>query len=194
MRDRPILFSGAMVHAILEGRKSQTRRVVKPQAGGACAGCGARVDSRHRVGGTRLWVREAFMPAPMEVAPTHPRTTRWNIAYAAGGQAELEAPAEYNPVLYNYERWTPSIFMPRWACRLVLEVTDVRVEKLQEISEADAEAEGVELQGGAALWPHINRGDKMKSAYRDLWDSLNAKRAPWASNPWVWVISFRRLP
>jgi len=89
--------------------------------------------------------------------------------------------------------WKPSIFMPRAACRLVLEVTAVRVERLQEISGLNAEAEGVRLTAGAALWPHVNRSDKMKTAYRALWDSLNAKRGfGWDVNPLVWVIEFKR--
>ena len=144
---------------------------------------GATVGYPYGQPGDRLWVRETWQVVKADANP--PR-----VWYRADpGVEDCVAKS-----LVGWQGWRPAIHMPRAACRLVLEVTDVRVEKLQEISDEDAEAEGVELQGGAALWPHINRGDKMKSAYRDLWDSINAKRAPWASNPWVWVISFRRIP
>ncbi|MBZ5795935.1 hypothetical protein K8353_38040 [Burkholderia contaminans] len=193
MTERPILFSGPMVRAIREGRKTQTRRIVKvrgeqppawatfasegrslAQDGGArpvgsffwseeqqpgkplvtlrrwpvlpekhpMAGDWYWTPSAYGKIGDRLWVREAFMPAPLDVAPDRPQATRWNVAYAAGGQSEVSAPAGYNPMLYNYERWTPSIHMPRWASRITLEVTGVRVERLQSISENDAIAEG----------------------------------------------------
>lgn len=122
MSERPILFSGAMVRAILSGAKTQTRRVV------ACKHCvriaevpvPARSDIAHAPygqPGDRLWVREAFMPCPLENPTTGP--SRWNIAYASDAeQVERQAPAGYNPMLYNYERWTPSIHMPRWASRI----------------------------------------------------------------------------
>jgi hypothetical protein len=96
-------------------------------------------------------------------------------------------------------RWRPSIFMPRWASRITLEVTEVRVQRLQEVTEDDALAEGVEplkhiapdqplLTGGTAgEQPH-------RLAFSVLWDSINGERASWVSNPWVWAVSFRRLP
>jgi hypothetical protein len=90
-------------------------------------------------------------------------------------------------------RWRPSIHMPRWASRITLEVTGVRVERLQDISEADARAEGVTLQeksfymGVAAAAPH-------RFEFHRLWQQINGERAPWLSNPWVWVVEFRRAP
>ena len=203
MKERPILFSGPMVRAILDGRKTQTRRIVKPQptwhevrSGAECFGWKLPGPSCYTVGmvpppcpygvpGDRLWVREGFMPAPMEAAPAAPRATRWNVAYAAGGQAEAEAPAGYDPVLYNYERWTPSIHMPRWASRITLEIVSVRVEKLQEIDEFGALAEGAHVARDAL-------GFSRHAGFIALWDSINAKRAPWESNPWVWVIEFKK--
>lgn len=164
MADRPILFSAPMIRAILAGSKTQTRRILKPQPelapssgveywthpkfpGGYPADVlRAKAD---RLGvvpfapGDLLWVREGFMPAPMTANHENDRPTQWNIAYAAGGRAEAIAPAGYNPMLYNYERWSPSIHMPRWASRITLRVTDVKVERLQDISEADAKAEGI---------------------------------------------------
>ena len=187
MTERPILFSGPMVRAILEGRKSQTRRVVKPQPAshqgriewsyhnpgwwivqGDVSNTWSRVRCHYGVPGDRLWVRETFNPDWTD-----------RVIYKADGGSAVEAGWPREP------RWKPSIFMPRRACRLVLEVTGVRVERLQEISSTDAEAEGVQCQ------PMSAKG--FVDYYRDLWDRLNAKRAPWASNPWVWVVEFRRL-
>ena len=97
-------------------------------------------------------------------------------------------------------RWRPSIFMPRWASRIALEVTAVRVERLQEISEDDAKAEGVEYQDDAKDicqgWLSSDRTvlfETARRAYEDLWQSINGE-ASWAANPWVWVVEFRRLP
>lgn len=219
MRERPILFSAPMVRAILDGRKTQTRRLVKPQppAGHSWHGftisstraadegkaVWARGEAPHLVGahrvrcpygqpGDTLWVRESFMPAPMESPPEDPRPTRWNVAYAAGGQSELMAPAGYDPMLYNYERWTPSIHMPRWASRITLEVTVVRVERLQDISEADARAEGAypPPAGTDDDGAHYDAGT-FRDGFRALWESINGS-ASWDANPWVWVIEFKR--
>jgi hypothetical protein len=164
-RERPILFSGPMVRAILAGTKTQTRRVIAPvqprEDGRWPAGRDPLDDSPFRRGGT-LWVRE---------------TWQWNTP-----------PSGY---IYRADDiaghidsgWRPSIFMPREACRLRLEVTDVRVQRLQDISEEDAEDEGVQ-PSEMALSP--------RAAFERLWDSINAKRAPWDSNPWVWCVSFVR--
>ncbi|AOK42394.1 hypothetical protein [Burkholderia vietnamiensis] len=225
MKERPILFSGPMVRAILEGRKTQTRRAMKhqppvdvtpitaaryhptiidrrgdeapgPEIFGAFSDDGEwGCKSPFGEIGDRMWVREAFMPAPFDAAPKQPQATRWNIAYAAGGQFEVIAPPGYNPTLYNYQRWTPSIHMPRWASRITLEITRVRAERLQSISESDARAEGVTIEdhhmrgycAGAYRPPSIR-------AFHDLWDSLNAARGHgWDTNPWVWVVEFRRI-
>ncbi len=230
MKERPILFNGAMVRAVLSGQKTQTRRIVKPQPAHSCRyemnGAGTHAlhlaggvtgtdeplicvpptpkSADHRlpcpfgVPGDRLWVRESFMPAPDEAAPDEPRPTLWNVAYAAdGGQRTATAPAGYNPMLYNYERWTPSIHMPRWASRISLEVTDVRVERLQAISEKDAKSEGVTL---LPLTSEDCWGDGThKTAFEYLWgqvygfpDEKNDGN-DWRSNPWVWVVSFKRV-
>jgi hypothetical protein len=198
---RPIFFSGAMVRAILDGRKTQTRRIVKTSKDRAF-GCsmapheiagevnaGAFANTPYGQPGDQLWVREAFMPLPLDVSRPCPGSTRWIIAYAAGGQEERVAPPEYNPTLYTYERWSPSIHMPRWASRITLDTASLCIEKLQDISEADAGAEGVEsyLHGAydfdyLALPPSI-------ANFRRLWDSLNGAEN-WQANPWVWVIKF----
>ena len=198
MTERPILFSAPMVRAILEGRKTQTRRVVKlphnnplgrwepttvggPNGGKThkgetvpeCAAIwhtrtGDCVCARYEVG-DRLWVRETFYL----IGETG------ECFYAATGDSNMP------PATFGGWRgpWKPSIFMPRRHSRITLEVTGVRVERLQEISEADAAAEGVYTDPACPAY----------DAYRVLWDQINAKRAPWASNPWVWVIEFKRV-
>lgn len=196
MKERPILFSGEMVRAILDGRKTMTRRVIKPQPRLTPSGlwmrsgpCEERLlygtirhedgstdkihewhDSPYGQPGDRLWVRETF--ACLEPLARTP------IIYAAD-----RGPKDY--------RWRPSIHMPRWASRITLEIAAVRVERVQDITEKDVEAEGLSLQPwsgeGPAGWPKT-------AGFAQLWDSLNAKRGyGWDANPWVWVISFKRI-
>lgn len=230
--DRPILFSGPMVRALLDGSKTQTRRLVKPFRGfehnhvcrpdlaaDSCAvwwhGSSERIGCHqycpNGVPGDRLWVRETWQFADWTedgqpfVRFAADNTVRFCEGAGEGESlvdtwAELSAPENYE--IDNKaadRRWRPSIFMPRWASRLTLTITDVRVERLQEISERDCEAEGVQPR-------HMYEGDiderdldpttqgfdmfMWVESYRELWDSLNAKRAPWSSNPWVWVLTF----
>lgn len=224
MTGRPILFSGPMVKAILDGRKTQTRRVLRTQPVD-----GARFQGDERDGlwlftkgcfyekmrppfapGDRLWVKESawICPPGWTDTPANPMgPDRREVAYKAddtsGGTAEVAA--DYKLKL------SPSIFMPRWASRLTLHVTDVRVQRVQDISEGDAEAEGVEdmRSGGLCpLWriygasprPDIvgvlthGRGTITPSArdsFSTLWGSLNAKRGyGWDANPWVVAVTF----
>ena len=217
MTKRPILFNGAMVRALLAGSKTQTRRVIKDQSigerfshmtedgrahlewlGTPCCGTGvwdvpeysAQVACPYGQPGDRLWVRESFMPIPLEAAPG-PSQTPWSIAYAAGGQTELLAPSSYNPTLYNYERWTPSMHMPRWASRINLEITSVRVERLQDISEADAQAEGWTRRPEVSTDPQVHK-EAARDWFMDLWESINGPGS-WGVNPWVWVVEFRSV-
>lgn len=197
MADRPLLFSAPMVRALLEGRKTQTRRVLTPACDDppACVASGVvtALDEnempyrwpRTVATGDRLWVREAFITgfnlddeyaSPVGDKKAWYRATDANLTwYDPDTESTLDNPP-----------WRPSIHMPRWASRLTLTVTDVRVERLQDISEADAVAEGckgfVSRDGEDGLSP--------REEYRDLWDSINAKRAPWDSNPWVMVLTF----
>lgn len=213
--ERPILFSGAMVRAILAGQKTMTRRVVKGVRGAVSAhwypSIGAaqfrRDDGRESLPvaspygqpGGRLWVRETWGKLDMGSA-----------CYRADDEAAVPADG----------RWRPSIHMPRWASRMTLEVVEVRVQRLQEISEEDALAEGIKTQehwasSSMSAWcyfsgdPHPGRdthppADPAKSpcyetaqlAFRALWDSINGERpgCSWEANPWVWAITFRRLP
>ena len=187
MKERPILFSGPMVRAILEGRKTQTRRVIKPQPtsdhglvfeGIAPGKFGAVSDGEitcpYGTIGDRLWVKETH----------HVR----DAGYVDGTGRDIVYKADDEDFPYG---WTPSIHMPRWASRINLEITGIRVERLQDISEEDAKAEGVGVHGG---WnaDETEYGVNARGPFSRLWDSINAKRHPWASNPWVWVIEFRR--
>jgi hypothetical protein len=201
VKERPIIFSGPMVQAVLEGRKTMTRRVCHPQpcpeflARGAVAvvpqwplqdgvrwfmadGCSELIKCAYGRPGDRLWVRETFR----EVGEAKAEELRCAWAYRADG--------EHGNVL----RWKPAIFMPRWASRLTLGITAVRVERLQDITEQDAIAEGVPRHDSRYLggdWLRRLAGPIL--AFADIWDSINDKRCPWSSNPWVWVISFRRI-
>lgn len=185
MTDRPILFNDAMVRAILSGAKTQTRRPVKRESAPSpgfvwaeclcgeidpadrpCVTCEGRFgDPPYGVPGDRLWVRECFAVPPGS-------ELREECAYRADF-----APSETKT---NGKTWTPSIHMPRWASRLTLRVTDVRVERLQDISERDATADL-----GASP---ITRDCKVTKFAR-LWDDIYGG---WNLNPWVWVVSFER--
>lgn len=202
MKERPILFSSEMVRAILEGRKTQTRRAMKrqPECKGALlktpggemhhiwphqAEDGRMVDyfckCPYGLPGDRLWVRETWDFVVWDSASVL-------VLYGAdGGQSRpLCYPKGWNPMMYNYERWRPSIYMPRWASRIELEITNIRVERVKEISNADARAEGV------GWWQPVGGEKDYRLEYSMLWNRINAKRGyGWASNPWVWVIEFR---
>jgi hypothetical protein len=207
-----------MVRAILEGRKTQTRRVMKPQpvqqtgwVGGAYwerrpargivpadqwSIAGVLRFCPYGQRGDRLWVRETCRADELDsgldgvrypadgafraIADSSEAAARWVEMYAYRGQTGATVPA---------------IHMPRWASRITLEITSVRAERLQNISESDARDEGVTIAdhhmrgycAGAYLPPSIR-------AFHDLWDSLNAARGHgWDTNPWVWVVEFRRI-
>lgn len=196
-KERPILFSGAMVRAILDGRKTQTRRVVKPQPevseqGNLMGEWLAKpldglllprvqditVHCPYGQPGDRLWVRETWGFNP-DFPGIH-------------GHACYRADPGHD---YDGIKWKPSIHMPRAVCRLKLEITGVRVERLNDCSHADAVAEGIapELEG----WTdYSNPSCQMCldpiDSYRSLWDEINGAGA-WAANPWVWVVEFKRI-
>ncbi len=196
MKERPILFSAPMVRAILAGTKTQTRRVAKhPLAQNLSyivdIGKGWFGDEEGEVQircpygqpGDRLWVRETWQAVSgndrARHIMTHPRPDRGWLEYAATPRADEPA-----------YKWRPSIHMPRWASRITLEVTGVRVERLQDISEADAMAEGVhyslleKIQAGQDRWA--------RHAYKKLWETINGSDS-WDLNPWVWVVEFKRV-
>jgi hypothetical protein len=229
MKEHPILFSAPMMRAILEGHKTMTRRVIRsfPMTGYRWGGWiveGARGDegkatvvpegnskycgtgqilARCPYGqpGDRLWVRETFATlCPGSYEGEKPRANSGqDVRYAATDRL-----ASASADIRGYT-WRPSIFMPRWASRILLEVTAVRVERVQGISEEDARDEGSE----AKRWNDLKQcpisliggvGSALPSSPRyrygfyELWDSINARRGfGWDANPWVWVVEFRRL-
>ena len=208
MKERPIIFSGEMALAILDDRKTQTRRVVKPQPaykelycnewrsdGEWWAGClsGEPRTKRFRCPygqpGDRLWVRETFalsISDPDEESMDAKGPMIWDHAiYKAGSTGEWKRDGLRFP-----PRWRPSIYMPRWASRITLKVTDVRVERVQDISERAARQEGVEPEYRER--ERIGRDAPSRLAgFERLWDSINAKRGyGWCSNPCVWVVEF----
>ncbi|HCF5638919.1 TPA: hypothetical protein NIH07_004506 [Pseudomonas aeruginosa] len=217
MKERPILFSGPMVRAILEGRKTVTRRIAKPVKHpdlGNIYAPGALVlehEPQHVVDracpygqpGDRLWVRETWTDVNMCGAPA--------LAYRADEDIRdlMEEPGFLDDRgAFNYDdprvkpypfacwyaeldqaRWRPSIHMPRWASRILLELTAVRIEHLQDISEEQARAEGYPAErecetGGSGLDAWL--------WFRSLWGEINGPEA-FTANPWVWVIEFKRV-
>lgn len=189
MKERPILFKGEMVNAIIEGRKTQTRRIMKPQPileNGLlrwvkfpldiCLDSHSDVVARYSPYGHKgdvLWVRECFS-----------MTADGHVHYKATDM----------PV----GQWKPSIHMPKYLSRITLEVTDVRVERIQDISDEDAKAEGVTPvdPNGEGLASYIVKrtGNRHKPAFSMLWDDINEPRGyGWDANPWVWVVTFRKV-
>lgn len=203
-KERSILFSGPMVRAILEGKKTQTRRVIKPQPNlkdrntlsselmtEAWQAGFVDVHSPYNRHGW-LWVRETW------VLGRASHEERTDVPLSPPQRGGARSPVIYrSDSLYNDSefKWKPSIFMPRWACRIVLEIEEVRVQRLHEISEEDAKAEGVK-RGPCNCADWASCGCPLSSyrlAYSKLWESLNAKRGfGWDRDPFVWVIEFRR--
>ena len=221
MIERSVILKAHEVRAILDGRKTKTRRVVKPQPdkifdrtmfGGAMILDETTLRTSmcpYGARGDRLWVRETFAPS------TSADTGKPHAVYAASGHGLLPG-----------QKWTPSIHMPRWASRITLEVTCVRVERLNAISEEDAVAEGVEVHMMPEEWRAVRQqygrneaitfdrepsadliaalrlrdvthvpARPMRSAaagFHSLWESINGTGS-WAENPWVWRIEFRRV-
>lgn len=211
MKERGILFSAPMVRALLAGTKTQTRREVKPQPTHFVGGPGV-IDSHGKpvprspaiddgvssreilcpygVPGDRLWVRETW--AHHVQAQSAERDEDGPFVYAADGPSALQHRLQ--------TKWTPGIHMFRWASRITLEITDVRVERLKGISEADAAAEGIEKlpdgEPGPPCWrDYLHSGawtDNPAQSYFSLWESINGAGS-WATNPFVWVLSFGRV-
>ncbi len=199
-----------MVRAVLKGRKTQTRRVVTPQSQSNSAGLthykGCLVFEHdieaiekfcpYGQPGDRLWVRENFycdygtFAAGGSLPKERPEWADQNLYYAADGTCCEQIP-ECCCAEVGKPRWRPSIHMPRWASRINLEITGVRVERLQDISRADTEAEGV----GCDWQPDSNQF----ATFQRLWDSINGKAKPgkpdvsWRANPWVWVLELKVL-
>lgn len=221
MTDRPILFPAPMVRALRDGRKTQTRRVLKPQPPAEVSVAGVFSDGLFAwmsgdpedleswefhgdfkapfQSGDRLWVREAHAIVP-----------RTAYRMSTGVHQALRPDDDHDAAVYRegWERsrpgrWRPSIHMPRWASRLTLLVTEVRVQRLQNISEEDARAEGIERKsicGIGEVWKHYGNPDApvgwqlATQSFESLWDSINADRAggayAWDQNPWVTATTF----
>lgn len=193
MSEKPILFSGPMVRALLAGTKTQTRRIVKPKivTGAGIAGIMGSTGpafgpSPYGEPGDRLWVRETFAKR-QDCKDDTDRARHYLMFKADGGDPKDEMN------WHDYGgKWTSAIFMPRWASRITLEVTGVRVERLQDISCADAIAEGIRPAANSQTIDCDTPDPRV--AYRELWDGINGKKAPWSSNPYVWVLEFKHLP
>ncbi|HFE3481497.1 TPA: hypothetical protein ACF3IV_001856 [Enterobacter hormaechei] len=211
MKERGMIFNGEMVRAILDGRKTQTRRIINPQPEATLSGSlsgkwlnrplnglllpkieDIAIHCPFGVVGDRIWVRETWARYNID-------QNSHDIAYRATTPADW--PEE--------GRWRPSIHMPRWASRIMLEITDVRVERLQDISEEDAKAEGLaEITKDGSLfkfgipdrdgypgaddngWPWTEWERNPVDSYCKLWQSIYGEES-WQANPWVWVIEFK---
>ncbi|EFH6308535.1 hypothetical protein [Escherichia coli] len=213
MKERGMIFNGEMVRAILDGRKTQTRRPVKfpvldknlgcELAGNELAGelsAGNYLNSAFGKPGDRVWVRETWGVVSHELdeygriqpwTPNRPATAIHEMPFGNGyysGHAIYAADGDFtwgDDDGYEDGRscWRPSIHMPKAASRILLEITDVRVERLRSMSQDDARAEGVIAASGPM---------EAGLAFRELWDSIYGEES-WKANPWVWVIEFKRV-
>lgn len=232
MKERGMIFNGEMVRAILDGRKTQTRRPIKWKQT-RFTEIGEREDGSHwpwsedaehacdfwhpcpfGAVGDRIWVRETWSS---DFANYYPNDRVW---YAADNNRRLDIEVVdgvrgiYSPEseVHVPFRWRPSIHMPRWASRILLEITDVRVERLNAISEEDAQREGVHTE----VWDqtvvarnyadsdeffqfwsedmpyYVEMNQLYRSSFRSLWDSIYGEES-WKANGWVWVIEFKRV-
>jgi hypothetical protein len=238
MKERPILFSSPMVRSILDGWKTQTRRVVKwPKwidtdydkkrcseiinsndyrsvvKRGCCDGVIGKFGSPYGILGDRLWVRETFYAWGKWEPYLDGKKDRWRFLDHTDSKHPVKYPATEGNRFYQGPsnggddyHCRPSIFMPRWASRITLEVKDVQVERLQDISEADAELEGIERVGGeysCSPWRNYLIGTPGEMnvhasaptrSFQTLWDSINNKRGyGWDTNPWVWAVEFMMI-
>ena len=197
MKERPILFSAPMVRAILSGRKTQTRREVK-RCGlwESTGGQGMRpipIACPHGRPGDRLWVRETWQYAPVKYCdcPQGSEAQPCDDWIEGIGCRSNRTEVIYREDEATAAKWRSPIHMPRWASRITLEITDIRVERLQEISYADAMAEGVEF--GNITDPLTGEIDRdATEAFEVLWESIHGSGS-WDMNPYVWVIEFRRV-
>ncbi|HGS7001638.1 hypothetical protein PAH44_09830 [Klebsiella pneumoniae] len=233
MTERGMIFNAEMVRAILDGRKTQTRREVKLNLDIACLATtydwATSLAANHHQGlteeqiqqkaeslrgvihpvilgngqmvsiicphgkpGDRIWVRETFCP----VDDTQYGGEKW-VDYRATPKFEESHPAGWDSAPNDAEslKWRPSIHMPRWASRILLEITNVRVERLNAISEEDSQAEGMELTGWRPTYSDPDSGGEVWTPYdnfAELWSSIYGDES-WKANPWVWVISFERV-
>jgi hypothetical protein len=200
MKERPILFTTEMVRAVEEDRKFKTRRVIKPTM------------TAPRIAPLRMepWLIDGEQQTDDDGAPLwagfhpgYPGEAKWfscpygqpgdrlwvRETFYQNGAGDFIYRANYDAGTFNYDLkgWRPSIFMPRAASRLLLEVVSVKVERVGDITVEDCKAEGMHLEPGRDT-------EHLKTDFRTLWDTINAKRGyPWKMNPWVWVVAFKRI-
>ncbi|WP_282372967.1 hypothetical protein [Pseudomonas sp. PS02290] len=224
IKERPILFSAPMVRAILEGRKTVTRREVKKRAALDCLAAGFEPAFLALPGnadmcpygqpGERLWVRETWGVISHDF-DEHGNMVDWKPDRPASAIREMRFGQGYysGHVIYRADgeatwagdddgggddrsAWKPSIHMPRIASRILLEITAVRVERLQDITYEEAVAEGVHRDSACRMWTATDEGGACRKypvlAFRDLWSGINGAEA-WDANPWVWVVEFERV-
>ncbi len=186
VKERGMIFNDEMVRAILGGNKTQTRRIVEEKFYGRAVV--AELLAKHcpyGQPGDRIWVRETYR--------VHGKATDVaTLVYRASVRNSWTEQTHRVPVeVCNKpvsEKWTPSIHMPRWASRILLEITDVRVERLRDMSEADAKAEGA----SPAMYKITPPEAVYRVGFGDIWRSIYGQDN-WLSNPWVWVIEFKRI-
>lgn len=231
MKERGMIFNSEMVRAILDGRKTQTRRIMKNQPAGDYPDTPALIRSvdggfqwyghygessifncPFGAVGDRIWVRETWGVVSHELdedgriqpwSPDRPATDIHEMPFGNGyysGHAIYAADGDFtwgDDDGYEDGRscWKPSIHMPRAACRILLEITCVRVERLNNISQEDAQAEGMELTGWRPTYSDPDSGGEVWTPYDNfaqLWESIYGEES-WKANPWVWVIEFKRI-
>jgi len=231
MKERPILFNGEMVRAVLDGRKTQTRRLMKPQPRPGVRGDGTLIETHpgqlsapysvweSKNGGTipltedcfyrtyracpygqmgdRLWVRETFYQGVSSCIDEN-----GDALASRTRDVRYVEEEDRRPTCGNTWQKRPSIHMPRWASRILLEITDIRVERVQDTSYDDMTAEGVDTSGPVCgeilmLMTHTDNMDDAQSVmhrdcWADLWDTINEEKGfGWDVNPWVWVVEFK---
>jgi len=181
MRNKPIIMSAPMVRALLDGTKTQTRRVMKPQPIGDMPICEDDLPCPYAPS-MYLWVRETWQIFERFADCV---TIRYRASEGRSHTEFEERRVVALPRDYNTSIWRPSIHMPRWASRLTLEVTDVRAERVQDINDTDIRSEGFGLDGDAVAW-----GADLRGEFSNLWDALHGEQYQWNANPWVWAIAF----
>jgi len=217
MKTYPILMTTESVKAILAGNKTMTRRTIKPAIGWDCNWRVSLVKEEHRDGipryemrcgtqysipffkcpygpvGTVLWVRETFAKTGDNFHDDWP--DHGDYYYKADNPFNEIALHKDFPQMKGWPKWRNSRFIPKIAARLFLEVTDIRAERLQEITPDDCEAEGIEFDYDYPIIGPCEADYQLRASepYQKLWNKLNGKKYPWESNPWVWKVSYKRI-